>query len=73
MSAVRRTSFLTPLMRLADLDTTEPALEAPIAPAVAVGSGYSESKWVGERILELASEATCKHQVYHISSRETVL
>ena len=28
----------------------------PIAPNVAIGSGYTESKWVAERLLEIAAE-----------------
>ncbi|KAM5543754.1 hypothetical protein V8D89_002371 [Ganoderma adspersum] len=36
-------------------ETTYPK-EVPIAASVAVGAGYAESKWVGERLLEIAAE-----------------
>jgi len=32
--------------------------EAAIEPSVAIGTGYSESKWVGERLLEIAAKKT---------------
>ncbi|KAI0917633.1 Type I Iterative Polyketide synthase (PKS) [Taiwanofungus camphoratus] len=38
-------------------DSSQPAAEAMIDdPAVAVQSGYTESKWIGERILSVAAE-----------------
>ena len=36
-------------------ETTYPK-EVPIAANVAVGAGYTESKWVAERLLEIAAE-----------------
>ncbi|OBZ65511.1 L-aminoadipate-semialdehyde dehydrogenase large subunit [Grifola frondosa] len=46
----------------ADLDSTQPAQEAAIHdPAVAVDSGYSESKWVAERLLSVAVERHAIH------------
>lgn len=45
-------------MRLA-WTSTDPAKEEPIADAnVVIGSGYSESKWVAERIMQVAAEKT---------------
>ncbi|OBZ73412.1 putative polyketide synthase 22 [Grifola frondosa] len=39
------------------LNALAPAAESPIDdPNVVIGSGYSESKWVGERLLAVASE-----------------
>jgi thioester reductase-like protein len=35
--------------------TDGPAKEATIGPEVAVGTGYGESKWVSERLLEVAA------------------
>lgn len=43
---------------LPERDTTGPAPEAPVEPAVAIGNGYSESKWVSEKVLQLAAEQT---------------
>lgn len=40
------------------MESNEPALEVPIGPEVAAGSGYSESKWVSERLLEIAAAET---------------
>lgn len=37
--------------------------EAAIEPTVAVGTGYSESKWVSEKILEIARLQTPMHSV----------
>lgn len=42
-----------------DVDQTgAPLTEEPIDAEVAVGSGYSESKWVSEKILEAAKNKT---------------
>jgi thioester reductase-like protein len=38
--------------------TVGPAKESPIGPEVAIGSGYSESKWVSEKLLEVAAAET---------------
>ena len=46
------------LTRTTDLDLSKPVKEAPIDASVAAGTGYSESKWVSERILKKASERT---------------
>jgi len=35
-----------------------PVKEIPIGPEVAAGSGYSESKWVSEKLLEVAAAET---------------
>ena len=35
-----------------------PIKEAPINPEVAVGQGYTESKWVSERLIEFARAET---------------
>ena len=40
-----------------------PAKEGPIEPESAVGTGYGESKWVSERLLELASAQTVVNPV----------
>jgi thioester reductase-like protein len=45
-------------MPAAECKTNGPAKESPIGPEVAVGSGYSESKWVSERLLEIAAAET---------------
>lgn len=41
-----------------DIDRSRPIQEGPVEPAVAVGAGYGESKWVAERLLEVASNQT---------------
>jgi thioester reductase-like protein len=42
-----------------DFTSPEPAEETAIPePSMAVGTGYSESKWVTERILDVASQRT---------------
>ncbi|KIM81361.1 hypothetical protein PILCRDRAFT_821447 [Piloderma croceum F 1598] len=38
--------------------TVGPAKESPIEPKVAAGSGYSEAKWVSEKIFEIAADET---------------
>ena len=43
---------------LLDIDRSRPIHEGPVEPAVAVGAGYGESKWVAERLLEVASKQT---------------
>ena len=40
-----------------------PAKEGPIGPESAVGTGYSKSKWVSERLLEVASAKTAVNSV----------
>lgn len=39
-----------------DVDHSEPVKEGPVDPAIAVGTGYGESKWVAERLLEVATQ-----------------
>lgn len=46
------------LMLSVECKTSGPAKESPTEPGVAVGSGYSESKWVSERLLEVAAIET---------------
>ena len=41
-----------------DIDTSAPAKEEPVHPSVASGMGYSESKWVAESILDVATKKT---------------
>lgn len=40
------------------MDWAEPLPEDPISAEVAIGSGYSESKWVSEKMLEMAAAQT---------------
>jgi thioester reductase-like protein len=41
----------------ADWHSATPAVEASIKdPHIVIGSGYGESKWVAERVLEVAAE-----------------
>ena len=42
----------------ADIPDTPAIREIGVPPAAACGSGYSESKWVAERLLEVAAERT---------------
>ncbi|KAJ7210990.1 hypothetical protein C8J57DRAFT_1400321 [Mycena rebaudengoi] len=54
-----RLVFVSTAAVFRNLDGSEPALERPISdPRVSVGLGYSESKWVAERLLEAAAEMT---------------
>ena len=39
-----------------DYAGTEPPRERPLEASVAVGEGYSESKWIAEKLLKVASE-----------------
>ncbi|RPD79489.1 acetyl-CoA synthetase-like protein [Lentinus tigrinus ALCF2SS1-7] len=49
--------FVSSIGILSDCKLSSPIPEVPIDPTSAVGTGYSESKWVGERILlELAEK-----------------
>jgi len=41
-----------------EYQTVGPAKESPIEPKVAAGSGYSEAKWVSEKIFEIAAGET---------------
>ena len=43
---------------LADIDVSKPVEEKPLDAHVAAGTGYSESKWVSESILSIASKET---------------
>ncbi|TCD61559.1 putative NRPS-like protein biosynthetic cluster [Steccherinum ochraceum] len=43
---------------VAGIHTGKPIKEEPVAPEVAVDNGYSESKWVCERILEICAAKT---------------
>lgn len=39
-----------------DVDRSQAIKEGPVDPAIAVGTGYGESKWVAERLLEFATQ-----------------
>jgi thioester reductase-like protein len=43
-------------MVLVDIDVSKPVEEKPLDAHVAAGTGYSESKWVSETILSIASK-----------------
>ena len=47
----------------AEYGGARPAKEGPIGPESAVGTGYGESKWVSERLLEVASAQTAVNSV----------
>ncbi|KAJ3481757.1 hypothetical protein NLI96_g7439 [Meripilus lineatus] len=53
-----RILFISSIGVLRNYEGDGPIKEEHVQPAVAVGSGYGESKWVGERLLELATSET---------------
>lgn len=46
-----------------ELSASVPVKEESVCPDVAVGTGYSESKWVAEKLLEVAAENTALRPV----------
>ena len=59
------TIFVFVLTRLSDIspNTKLPIEETPVDAHVAVGQGYTESKWVSEKLLEIATEHTALKSV----------
>ncbi|KAK7677662.1 hypothetical protein QCA50_019353 [Cerrena zonata] len=53
-----RLVFISSIGVLRNVDTSVPVTEGPVDPSVAAGMGYSESKWVADSILDLATEKT---------------
>lgn len=48
---------------ISGVNLTESMKEVPVDASVAVGSGYGESKWVTERLLEVVASETRLHTV----------
>ena len=46
------------IFALTDIDSTEPVQEGPVPVTVPVGSGYSQSKWIAESLLDIAAQRT---------------